>query len=180
MQRLEELQRYMEPGNHDQRIERDRLDDKATRARLEKGLPQMARRDFAGALNAMTSADASRLSGLDAVNAVRNPQPRKTADASLAKSADEAFDRLHPESLRRASRYDVRSSDPGQTKPSRFEQRGTPNLPVARKLLDAAGKMTEAARALSTGGEENIVKAEWLLAGANAAIAEARRQAGIA
>jgi hypothetical protein len=92
----------------------------AVRDRLEKGSPSSARRNFAGMLNELVRDAAGReLPGLAALAEIRKGQKygyRTAADHNRAHERfekTERFNRLHPDSFRRASRFDHTDFKPG-------------------------------------------------------------------
>ena len=106
----------------DRRARIEAADASATRNRLEKGSPSSARLNFAGMLNALAGASAAReMPGLDAITKIREGQRYGYRTASehnrayekFEKRAAEDFNRLHPDSFRRASRFDHTDFKPG-------------------------------------------------------------------
>lgn len=72
-----DLERYFKPSDRKRRESIDREDDKATRARLERQSPRVARVNFVDHLNAISRMDASRQApGLSAINAIREMETR--------------------------------------------------------------------------------------------------------
>ena len=70
------------------------------------------------------------------------------------------------------SNFNIDGRDPGMPDRSRFEwDQPFVSTLTARKILDAAGKLLQAAREESAGGEVTTPRAEWLLSTANALIA---------
>ena len=128
------------------RREQDVREAKATRERLEKGSPSAGRRDFAGILNAMVAASATReMPGLAALEGIRKAQrlagrsssAHNRAHEQFAKAVAEGFNRLHPG--KRASAAPVAADIIGED--DARGQRYTPDLSEAKRLLDAAGRL---------------------------------------
>ena len=104
----------------------------AVRDRLEKGSPSSARRNFAGMLNELVRDAAGReLPGLAALAEIRKGQKygyKTAADHNRAHERfekTERFNRLHPDSFRRASRFDHTDSSRAMTL---LRTRGMPAL----------------------------------------------------
>lgn len=100
---------YWNKGGGD-REQDQRDDDRATRDRLERQSPRMvtSRVDIVGRLNAIARADRTRQApAVERLDAIRKAQQNSsyTPDGyqQFKKLAEEAFNRLHPGSLRRAA-----------------------------------------------------------------------------
>ena len=165
-------------------------DARATRDRLEKGSPSAPRRSLVNILNGMVTQDAaSEMADLDAILGIRKAQRlgyRTAADHNLAharfekRGGLEAFNRLHPDSFRKAPQEpDLAGDDPP------YRERYVPPLRVPQ-VRDAMGAM-HGARSTEDGvndgsdhwasGRVSAIEAEWLLSAARALIEAVRARA---
>ena len=165
-------------------------DARATRDRLERGSPSAPRRSLVNILNGMVTQDAaSEMAGLDAILGIRKAQRlgyRTAADHNLAharfekRGGPEAFNRLHPDSLRKAPQEpDLAANDPPYRKPYVTPLRAT-------QVRDAGGAM-HGARSTEDGvnsgsdhwasGNVEAIEAAWLLDAARAIIAAVKLRA---
>jgi hypothetical protein len=144
--------------------------------------------NVAGVLNALAKVDSTRQApGFDAINSIRKQQAiarrspsahNRAHDEFIGKVAasvaagGEGFNRLHPKSKLAAASATIGADDAR-------DQRYTPDLAAARKLLDAAGRLASSdprARDHWSSGKQESIAAQFLLSEARRLIAEMRAQ----
>jgi hypothetical protein len=161
-------------------------EDRLQRERLERQSSNGQRLHVAGVLNAIAAIHTAKEApdGFVALNAIRKRQrlagrsssAHNAADERFAKVAMDNFNRLFPRNkLASAAPVAADRIGPDDARDQRF----TPDLAEARRLLDAAGRL--ASDPLTTrdhwaGGQPEAIAAEWLLTAARALVAAERER----